>query len=111
MAPAVAFLTAQQATSSVILSIVSALELIAGCRNGRELAQRQVFLRRLAVRPVSVKVSQRARQLMEAFVLSHGLSIPDALIAATALEHGLTLYTRNIRHYQMIPGLSVVLPY
>jgi predicted nucleic acid-binding protein len=38
------------------------------------------------------------------------LLIADALIAATALELGLTLYTRNVRDFQMIPGL-VVRPY
>ena len=31
----------------------------------------------------------------------------DALIAATALAHGLTLATRNTRHFGAIPGLTV----
>jgi predicted nucleic acid-binding protein len=44
---------------------------------------------------------------MEAFSLSHGLQIPDALIAATALEHGLPLNTKNVRHFQMTPGLII----
>ena len=35
----------------------------------------------------------------------------DALIAATALENGLTLMTKNTRHFQMIPKLEVVRPY
>ncbi len=37
--------------------------------------------------------------------------IPDALIAATAVDHNLTLYTKNTRHFQMIPQLTVVRPY
>ena len=32
-------------------------------------------------------------------------------IAATALEHGLTLDTKNVRHFQMIPALTVARPY
>ena len=48
---------------------------------------------------------------MDSFFLSHGLVIPDALIAATALEHGLALYTRNVRDFQMIPSLTLVRPY
>jgi predicted nucleic acid-binding protein len=43
--------------------------------------------------------------------LSHGLQIPDALIGATALEHQLTLLTKNTRHLQVIPRLVVHRPY
>jgi predicted nucleic acid-binding protein len=32
---------------------------------------------------------------------------PDLLIAATALQHDLTIVTRNVRHFQRIPGLKL----
>lgn len=35
------------------------------------------------------------------------LSLPDVLIAATALEAGLTLVTANTRHFQRIPNLKI----
>lgn len=35
------------------------------------------------------------------------LSLPDVLIAATALDAGLTLVTANIRHFERIPRLKV----
>jgi len=35
------------------------------------------------------------------------LSLPDVLIAATALEAGLTLVTANVRHFERIPQLKV----
>jgi predicted nucleic acid-binding protein len=34
----------------------------------------------------------------------------DLLIAATALVHGDTLLTRNVRHFQRIPGLRLYQP-
>jgi predicted nucleic acid-binding protein len=34
----------------------------------------------------------------------------DILIAATALEHDLTLLTRNLREFQHIPNLSLYQP-
>jgi predicted nucleic acid-binding protein len=34
----------------------------------------------------------------------------DALIAATAIQHGLTLVTRNLKGYRGIPGLKVDAP-
>ncbi|MBI2941727.1 MAG: PIN domain-containing protein [Chloroflexi bacterium] len=61
--------------------------------------------------PLTQSASLTAYRLMDSFFLGYGLQIPDALIAATALEHGLTLYTRNLRHFQVIPGLIVVRPY
>lgn len=107
---AIAFLEDQQGTEMQI-SIVSAMELIAGCRNKTEMRELQRFFQRCTILPVTVTISQVAFQLMESFYLSHGLILPDALIAATAMEHNLNLYTRNTRHFLMIPGLAAVRPY
>lgn len=48
---------------------------------------------------------------MAMYHLSHGLLLPDALIAATALDFDLSLHTKSTRHLQMISGLSVQRPY
>ena len=39
-----------------------------------------------------------------------GITIPsmDLLIGATALEIGYSLVTVNLRHFQLIPGLTVI---
>ena len=108
---AVAFVTAQQTSGTVRISIVSAMELIQGCRNAIEQGHVQQFLRRVTVVPIDESISQSARQLIETFHLSHGMLIPDALIAATAIAHGLPLYTKNVRHFQMVPGALVSRPY
>ncbi|MBK7896587.1 MAG: PIN domain-containing protein [Anaerolineaceae bacterium] len=47
---------------------------------------------------------------METYSLSHKLSIPDALIAATALVHNLELFTLNIKDFRFIPGLTLFNP-
>ena len=39
------------------------------------------------------------------------IKLGDSLIAATALLHGLELYTRNVSDFQKIPGLTVVNPF
>lgn len=38
------------------------------------------------------------------------VALPDALIAATALEHGLAVLTRNVRRFARVDGLRVVDP-
>ena len=107
---AVTFLAARQ-VSGIQISTISAMELVVGCRNKIELTQVQQFLQKCTVLPVTTTASQVAYQLMESFFLSHGLLMPDALIAATVKERGQTLYTKNVRHFDMIPGLTVIRPY
>ncbi len=107
----VKFIAAQHSAVGITISIVSAMELVAGCRDARDVQQLQKFVAAIAVIPLSGPISLRALQWMEQFSVSHGLTIPDALIAATALEQGLALYTKNTRHFQMLPGLRLIRPY
>lgn len=45
--------------------------------------------------------------LIDAPALSHGLRLPDALIAATAVEHGATLLTGNAKYFGAVPDLAL----
>jgi predicted nucleic acid-binding protein len=42
---------------------------------------------------------------------AHKIKLPDAIIAATALAHDLTLLTRNVKDFKHIEGLSLINPY
>ena len=44
---------------------------------------------------------------MANYSLSHKLTIPDALIAATALVNDLELYTLNIKDFRFIENLRL----
>ena len=111
IADATAFLRGRVAANDLRMSVITAMELVQGCRDAPALAQVRRLLRQATVVPIDDATSARALGLMDSYFLSHGLVIPDALIAATALEHGLTLYTRNVRDFQMIPSLILVRPY
>jgi predicted nucleic acid-binding protein len=93
------------------ISIISEMELIVGCRNRRELRRLERFLRRCTILDMADVIAARTVTLLRQYRFSHGLSITDALIAASALAYNETLYTKNVRHFQMIPGLTVVRPY
>ncbi len=45
--------------------------------------------------------------LIDAHALADGLRLADALIAATALEHGLTLLTGNTKHFTGVEALKI----
>ena len=87
------------------------MELLSGCRSKAQLADVREFIRQSKVLPLTIKVSLRAMRLMEEYTLSHHLMLPDALIAATCLEAGVSLLTRNVRHFSVIQGLEVIPPY
>jgi predicted nucleic acid-binding protein len=93
------------------ISITTEMELIVGCRTRRELHRLERFLRRFTIMAMTEVIAARAVALLRQYRLSHGFSITDALIAATALAYNETLYTKNVHHFQMIPGLTVVRPY
>jgi len=93
------------------ISIATEMELIIGCRNRRELHRLELLLTRCTILGMTERITTRAAILLRQYRLSHGLQMIDALIAATALEHNETLYTKNVRHFRMIPGLRVIRPY
>ena len=43
--------------------------------------------------------------------LRHGIGLLDALIAVTAIGHGLDLATFNSKHFSQIPGIKIIEPY
>lgn len=96
---------------NIAISVISSMELIIGCRGKKELNRTLKFLADFVVIDISVPISKRAYQLMVQFNMSHGLVIPDAFIAATALEENLELVTSNVRHLEMIPGITLRKPY
>jgi predicted nucleic acid-binding protein len=106
-----AFLGEQHQAFRIQISVISAMEMAVGSRNSTELSETKRFLEPVRIIPVDTEVSNLAYKLIEAFTLSHGLAIPDALIAATAIRNGLTLLTKNTRHFQMIPDLQIIRPY
>jgi predicted nucleic acid-binding protein len=86
---------------------IPAPQLAQGCRDKAELARLKKGLaaRHPKVLPITPAISQRAADLIDA--LSHGIRLADALIGATALEHGFTLLTANIKHFSAAEGLPL----
>jgi hypothetical protein len=91
------------------ISAVTYIEVIRGLKNKERLQKWKSLLSELKIRviPIDETISARAMYWSEEFTLSHGLELADALIAATADTHGLTLFTANAKDYRYLPGLSL----
>jgi predicted nucleic acid-binding protein len=92
------------------ISMVTCLELLAGARTQRETADLDLVLSGYRAIPPNEDITRRAYYLIKTYARSHGLDTLDALIAATALEEGHTLATKNRKHFQMIGELKLEVP-
>lgn len=89
------------------ISVVSVGELIEGAKNKRNLREITILCGSLEVNFIDESICRRAVDLMNAFFLSNHLEFLDALIAATAMEHRLTLVTANTKHFEFIRGIKI----
>src|SRR5260221_3697785 len=92
---------ALKASAGVIsYSVITRSELFAGRTNETRVDEFLAPFREIAV---DRSIAERAGRLRR----GSSLRTPDALIAATAIEHGLELVTRNRRDFEAIPGLRL----
>jgi predicted nucleic acid-binding protein len=86
------------------------MELIAGATNKAALAAINKRIARFPILLLSDRITIKALELLQTFKLSHGLAIPDAMIAATALETNIELFTYNVKDFNFIPQLQLYKP-
>jgi tRNA(fMet)-specific endonuclease VapC len=100
------------------LSVVTLVELTHGiyrARSDADRERRRVFTHELrqdmAVVPVTAEIAELAGRI-EGEQAMQGVSIAfeDLLIGATALHMNYAVVTLNVRHFQLIPGLTVKQP-
>ncbi len=83
------------------ISVVTRTEILAGMRPHEE-ERTMALLDSLINLHVDEAIADQAGQLIYQYARRGiQLSFPDALIAATALRHDLTLVTTNVKHFPM----------
>lgn len=93
---------------NIAVSDVTCAELLYGARNKKELQTIRKDLNKLTVLPIQSSISNLAVELVEKYALSYKLSLPDALIASTAITHNIELYTLNIKDFRFLDGLKLL---
>jgi predicted nucleic acid-binding protein len=84
-------------------SAITRCELFAGRDDPRYLRKLLAPMHEI---PLDMSIAERGGVLKRTVQLQ----TPDAIIAATALEHELALMTRNRRHFDRVPGLTLCSP-
>jgi tRNA(fMet)-specific endonuclease VapC len=98
------------------LSVITIVELTHGIQRAKDeqrRKRRQAFvdelIRDIPVHPVTVEIAKLAGQI-DGQQADQGVTVAfeDLLIAATALQLAYGVATTNMRHFEVIPGLTVV---
>jgi len=95
--------------TNIAVSVITKAELFYGARDKQELAKIERHLGQCHCYGLNPAISSLFIDLMRRYSLSHKASVPDMLIAATALSHDVALYTLNTKDFKFIPDLNLYL--
>jgi predicted nucleic acid-binding protein len=115
--PAATLLLQQLASQGLAISAITYMEIYEGvlreptpAARGQAEARVNAFIRAIPVVPISEDIARRCALIRDALRRQNRRVRPralDLLIAATALEHGLTLVTNNRADYRDVPGITL----
>ncbi len=95
---------------NVILSAVTKMELMVGATNKKDMKTITKKLTRFNIALIYNEITLTAFDLLHTYKLSHGFSLPDSIIAATALVADLELFTYNLKDFTFIVQLKLYAP-
>ncbi|MGZ8908050.1 MAG: PIN domain-containing protein [Methylobacter sp.] len=94
-------------SANIAVSVITKAELFYGARDKQELIKIERHLSLCHCYGLDDAISTLFIELMSRYSLSYKVSIPDMLIAATAISHELELYTLNTKDFKFIPELNL----
>jgi predicted nucleic acid-binding protein len=94
-------------SAHIAVSVITKAELFYGARDKQELVKIERHVSLCQCYGLNDAISALFIELMSRYSLSHKVSIPDMLIAATAISHERELYTLNTKDFKFIPELNL----
>lgn len=91
----------------IVLSAITKMELMLGAANKHELMKIDEKLHRFNIALINNDITLKAFVLLHNHHLSHGLAIPDCIIAATAIVTDLELFTYNTKGFKFFKELKL----
>lgn len=95
--------------AEILYSVITKAELYAGIRSKEE-ENMAALLRSMKDVVIDGEIAAAAGRYKNKYHASHGLLLPDALIAASAKHTGAVLVTLNKKHYPM-RDITIKIPY
>ena len=92
---------------NVLIPSIAFMELLQGARNKHELIVLKQKIKNYNIIHFDEVTSRLSIGLLEKYNLSHGLLIPDAIIAAIAITFDFRLFTYNVKDFQFIPEIQL----
>ena len=93
--------------NNVVLSAITKMELMLGATNKNDLNRINKKLKRFNIALINNDITLNAFILLQSFYLSHGLKIPDCIIASTAIITKLEFFTYNTKDFNFINQLKL----
>lgn len=101
------FIADLRLVGEMMVSTITIAELFTGVRNKQDAGAINDLLRLTRIVPVDESIAQRGGIIRGQYRQSHGTSLSDAIIAATAEMNQAILVSFNKRHFPMITNLLV----
>jgi predicted nucleic acid-binding protein len=106
---AVSYMQSLVGKDNVFFSAITETELLVGTENNN--TEKRKLLLRLLYQWKKVSVANPLAKKAGDLAREHGMSVPDAIIAATALQEDAALITRNVKDFRKVEGIEIKTPY
>jgi predicted nucleic acid-binding protein len=93
---------ANQQKSSLYMNSIVENEIIVGAKNKRDLATINKKISVFPMLDIDQEVMDLSTKLLNRYTLSHGMTIYDAIIAATCMIYDLPLWTHNKKDFAFL---------
>lgn len=102
----VAIAFAKALPDDTAISAITVAEIHAGVRSEQQRERAGALIGTYRLLEFDADSAEIAGNYLQKFARSHSLDFADAAIAATAATHRLQLFTLNVKHFPMFPGLK-----
>ena len=96
---------------SITISAMTVAELHAGARDNDEKLVLREFTSAFTVIPANAVICEMGGDFRSQYGPSHGVDLIDGILAATAIINKVPIVTLNKKHFPMIEGQDMIVPY